>query len=81
MQALGILVQLEGPKFGRRIVSVTPLIAACLHKGVQSMEREQEETDVGEEAESAMTGWQEVYACLLLLEKLATVLPSQVSCI
>lgn len=79
MQALGILVQLEGPKFGRRVASVRPLIAACLHKGV-SLEQDQDVAQAGEQAESAVTGWQEVYACLLLLEKLATLLPSQVSC-
>lgn len=79
VQALGILVLLEGPKFGRRVASVTPLIAACLHKGLQPMEQDQEEVDADQEAESAVTGWQEVYACLLLLEKLATLLPSQVS--
>lgn len=45
------------------------------------MKQEQDVIDAGEQAESAVTGWQEVYACLLLLEKLATLLPSQVSCI
>ena len=80
VQALGILVQLEGVKFGRRVASVLPLIAACLHKGVGWMEQDQDMTDAGqEEAESAVTGWQEVYACLLLLEKLHHLLPSQVS--
>lgn len=80
VQALGILVQLEGPKFGRRVPAVLPLIAACLHKGVGSMEQASDMTDAGqEEAESAVTGWQEVYACLLLLEKLTHQLPSQVS--
>ena len=80
MQALGILVQLEGVKFGRRVPAVLPLIAACLHKGVGSMEQDQDMTDAGQEdAESAVTGWQEVYACLLLLEKLTNQLPSQVS--
>ena len=81
MQALGILVQVEGNKFGRRVASVTPLIAACLRKGVRSLEQDQDVTDAGEQVESEATGWQEVYACLLLLEKLATLLPSQVSCI
>ena len=81
VQALGILVQLEGPKFGRRVASVLPLVAACLHNGVCSMEQDQDVTDAGEQAESAVTGWQEVYACLLLLEKLATFVPNQVSCI
>lgn len=80
MQALGVLVQLEGVKFGRRLPAVLPLIAACLHKGVGSMEQDQDMTDAGQEdAESAVTGWQEVYACLLLLEKLTNQLPSQVS--
>ena len=80
-QALGILVQLEGMKFGRRVGSVLPLVAACLHKGVRSMEQQQEETGVGEGDGPELKGWQEVYACLLLLERLATGLPTQVCCI
>lgn len=67
-------------KFGRRIGSVLPLVAACLHKGVRSMEQQEQETGGGEGAEPALQGWQEVYACLLLLETLATGLPTQVCC-
>lgn len=79
LQAVGILAQLEGMKFGRRIGSVLPLVAACLHKGVRSMQ--QEEAGAGEGDEAVLQGWQEVYACLLLLERLATGLPTQVCCI
>ena len=42
------------------------------------MEKDQEVTDGGQEDASAVKGWQEVYACLLLLERLAITLPTQV---
>lgn len=80
LQALAILVQLEGVKFGRRVGSVLPLVAASLHKGLRSMDQQQQQTGADEEDEAAVAGWQEVYACLLLLERLATVLPTQVCC-
>ena len=77
LQALGILVQLEGTRFGRRVGSTLPLLAASLHKGVQAAEEEQ--ADARGEDESVVAGWQEVYACLLLLERMASSVPAQVS--
>lgn len=79
LQALGVLAQLEAAKFGRRVASILPLLAASLHKGVQVMDSQHEVTDAGGEDESAAAGWQEVYACLLLLERIAAVVPTQVS--
>ncbi len=80
MQALGILVQVEGAKYGRRIPAVLPLLVSSLQKGVQSMEEEQElsQQDAEDESSGRLPGWQEVYACLLLLERLASTTPTQV---
>ena len=78
---MGILVQVEGAKYGRRVAAVLPLLASSLQKGVQSMEEEQElgQQDAEDESSNRLPGWQEVYACLLLLERLANTTPSQVS--
>ena len=76
MQAMGILVQLEGAKFAKRVASLLPLLDSSLYKGVQSMGIDVVNED-GED-ESAVTGWQEVYACLSLLERIAAVVPAQV---
>ncbi len=81
LQALGILVQVEGAKYGRRVPAVLPLLASSLQKGVQSMEEEQElsQQDAEDESSGRLPGWQEVYACLLFLERLANTTPTQVS--
>ncbi|KAL0044331.1 hypothetical protein WJX82_000142 [Trebouxia sp. C0006] len=80
-QALGILVQVEGAKYGRRVPAVLPLLASSLQKGVQSMEEEQElsQQDAEDESSGRLPGWQEVYACLLFLERLANTTPTQVA--
>ena len=78
---MGILVQVEGAKYGRRVPAVLPLLASSLQKGVQSLEEEQKLSQQGADDESSgsLPGWQEVYACLLLLERLASTTPTQVS--
>ncbi len=77
---MGILVQVEGAKYGRRVPAALPLLASSLEKGVQSMEEEQElSQDAEDESSGRLPGWQEVYACLLLLERLANTTPTQVS--
>jgi hypothetical protein len=45
------------------------------------MEEEQElsQQDAEDESSGRLPGWQEVYACLLLLERLANTTPTQVS--
>ncbi|KAL0035339.1 hypothetical protein WJX77_001780 [Trebouxia sp. C0004] len=80
-QALGILVQVEGAKYGRRVPAVLPLLASSLQKGVQFMEEEQElgQQDAEDESSGRLPGWQEVYACLLLLERLANTTATQVA--
>ncbi|KAL0018407.1 hypothetical protein WJX79_009395 [Trebouxia sp. C0005] len=80
-QALGILVQVEGARFGRRAPAILPLLASSLQKGVQSMEEEQElsQQDAEDMSSGRLPGWQEVYACLLLLERLANTTPTQVA--
>ncbi len=80
LQALGLLVQVEGTKFGRRVPAILPLLATSLQKGVQSMEDDQEMSQhEGEDGSTAsVSGWQELYACLLLLERIAITVPNQV---
>lgn len=80
LQALGILAQVEGSRVGRRVPALLPLLATSLQKGVQSMEDEQElsQQDGEDESPGRLSGWQEEYACLLLLERLAITVPTQV---
>ena len=77
LQALGTLVDVEGVRFGRRVAVLVPLLNASLKKAVQSMEADVELSQHDESA-SCVPGWQEVYACLLLLERLAITVPAQV---
>ena len=80
LQALGLLVQVEGVRFSRRVPTILPLLLSSLQKGVQTIDSEQEliQSDEEDLATRAVSGWQEVYACLLLLERLAITLPTQV---
>ena len=66
---------------GRRVPALLPLLTTSLQKGVQSMEDEQElsQQDGEDESSGRLSGWQEEYACLLLLERLAVTVPAQVS--
>ena len=60
--------------------ALLPLLVASLKKGLQSarVHHELNQTEEDDEAVTHVLGWQEVYACLLLLEKLALVVASQV---
>lgn len=80
VQSLSILVSVEQTKFSRRVPALLPLLTAVLQKGVQfaQTEQESEQTRNDAEATACVSGWQEVYACLLLLEKIALMTPSQV---
>ena len=78
-QVLGILTEQEGRRFGRRAAYVLPPLAALLSREAAASVRGQaENTAVAAEpnggldgAVATAAGWQEPYAGLLLLEKLA----------
>jgi len=74
---LGILAEQEGRRFGRRMPAALPPLAALLAgaaagaaaAAASGMEDGQQEAE--ESALAAAAGWQEAYAGLLLLERLA----------
>ena len=73
-------MQLEGSKFGRRVPLLLPLLARALKQEAQAAgdgDSSQIRPD-DESAETRLSDWQEAYSCLLLLERLATAVPSQV---
>ena len=75
-------MQLESSKFGRRVPVLLPLLARTLKQEAQATgegDFNEHRTDDGDSAETRLSDWQEAYACLLLLERLANAVPSQVS--
>ncbi|EFJ49017.1 hypothetical protein VOLCADRAFT_104545 [Volvox carteri f. nagariensis] len=77
-QTLGIVAEVEGAKFAKRLAEVAPGVLRILERqvalGADGGEEDPWVTSLDEEsadAEAACPGWQEAYYCLLLLEKVA----------
>ena len=70
-QALGLLADVEGKRFGRRVPAVLPPALALLHSHIAASEGGDCADDVdGENAVHVARGWQQAYTALLLLEKI-----------
>jgi U3 small nucleolar RNA-associated protein 20 len=74
-QALGILAEVEGAGFARRVPSLLPQLADMLQSRAQQDEEAAEaaaEAELGQEEDllAAAPGWQEAYYSLLLLQRL-----------
>jgi hypothetical protein len=67
---LGLLAEVEGARFGRRMKLLLPPLTAVLRWQAVNNSSESE-VDVGAELLGNCPRWQEGYACLVLLEKVA----------
>ena len=67
-QALGLLAEVEGKRFGRRVPELLPLMLALLQAHIAAVNAD--DGEVGEPGTTQVArGWQLTYAALLLLEK------------
>ncbi|KAG2487780.1 hypothetical protein HYH03_013624 [Edaphochlamys debaryana] len=74
-QALGLMAEVEGARFTRRLAEVAPALRRILERQA-SLSEDQDPTAAAADGESpaaddACPGWQEAYYSLILLEKVA----------
>ncbi|MEW5318207.1 MAG: hypothetical protein WDW38_009447 [Sanguina aurantia] len=76
-QTLGLMVEVEGGRFGRRLQTLGEPVLQVLRSAAAASEATEAAVAAGGGGDadgadgSSCPGWQEAYACLLMLEKLA----------